>query len=86
MLLGEPFSIFSAGYDEEARYFEDTVRRAKQQELLQRSHKLVHGAFDEQLAHLQRRALSSVVLQLSQPEAHQSFAASAARSAPLNYK
>jgi hypothetical protein len=41
----------------------------------------MRGAFAEQLAHLQERALSTVVSQLSQPKAHHSFADSAARCA-----
>jgi hypothetical protein len=73
-----------AGYDEEARYFEDTVRHAKQEELVKRAQHLVRGAFNEQLSHLQRKALDAVVADLAKQEAQQSFAASAARCAAVS--
>ena len=38
-----------AGYDEEARYFEAGVRRAKREELVARARGLVRGAYDAQL-------------------------------------
>lgn len=44
-----------AGYDEEARYFEAGVRRAKREELVARARGLVRSAFDAQLLHLRAR-------------------------------
>ncbi|CAL8460688.1 g219 [Coccomyxa elongata] len=68
-----------SGYDEEARYFEDTVRRAKEKELVARSQQLVAPAFADQLGLLQQAALSRVVTALAQPEAQHDFAACASR-------
>lgn len=77
-----------AGYDEEARYFEDTVRRAKEKELVARSQQLVAPAFADQLGLLQQAALSRVVTALAQPEAQHDFAACASRcrSPPNSYR
>ena len=71
-----------AGYDEEARYFEDTVRHAKEKELVAQSQALVAPAFSDQLALLQQAALSRIASALSQPEAQHDFAACASRSPP----
>lgn len=66
-----------AGYDEEARYFEDSVRRAKEGELVMRSQRLVAAAFADQLGLLRQAALARMVAALAQPEAQLDFAASA---------
>jgi len=71
-----------AGYDEEARYFEDTVRRAKQEELVARAQQMVAPAFAQQLGHLRDAALARVVAALAQPKSAQpSFVACASRCA-----
>ncbi len=70
-----------AGYDEEARYFEETVRRAKEEELIVRSQRLVAAAFADQLGLLRQAALARTVAALAQPDAQHEFAACASRCA-----
>ena len=75
--------LAGAGYDEEARYFEDTVRRAKEEELIVRSQRLVSAAFADQLGLLRQAALARTVAALAQPDAQHDFAACASRCAAI---
>lgn len=72
-----------AGYDEEARYFEEGVRLAKGQELRAQALAMLKPAFLAQLGFLRDQALEQVAAALSQPDVVDTFAASAARSALL---
>lgn len=61
MTSGFPY----AGYDEEARYFEAGVRRAKREELVARARDLVRGAFDAQLRHLRAALHDRAALEIA---------------------
>ena len=68
------------GYDEEARYFEDGVRRAKAGELSQRAQALIRGAHDGQMGHLRAAVLARLAASLDGRQAGaETFAACAAR-------
>ena len=68
-----------AGYEQEARYFEDGVRHAKQAELVERAQALLHGAFSQQLVHLQRSTVQHLNADMISRDLSETFAASAAR-------
>lgn len=48
-----------AGYDEEARYFEAGVRKAKKQDLVVALHNTAKPSFQQQLAHLHAGVLET---------------------------
>lgn len=68
-----------AGYEQEARYFEEGVRHVKQSELVERAQVLLHGAFLQQLLHLRRSTLQQLNADLLSRDPGHTFAASAAR-------
>lgn len=68
-----------AGYEQEARYFEDGVRHAKQAELVERAQALLHGAFSQQLVHLKRSTVQHLNADMISRDLSETFAASAAR-------
>ncbi|KAK9834006.1 hypothetical protein WJX81_002422 [Elliptochloris bilobata] len=68
------------GYDEEARYFEAGVRRAKRDELVARARGMVRGAFDAQRAHLRARLREHAAQEISACATREGgFAAAASR-------
>jgi hypothetical protein len=69
----------SAGYEQEARYFEEGVRHAKQVELAERAEQLLHGAYVQQLAHLCNSTLRHLNAVMLDRDPNETFAASAAR-------
>ena len=68
-----------AGYEQEARYFEEGVRHAKEAELVERAQAILQGAFSQQLAHLRRRTLQHLNADMVSRDPKEPFAASAAR-------
>ena len=76
-----------AGYEQEARYFEEGVRHAKQAELAEQAQQLLHGAFARQLTHLSSSTLCHLNADMVGRDPSETFAASAARcshsSSPL---
>ena len=67
------------GYDEEARYFEDGVRRSKEAELVARAQGLIATAHAAQVAHLHALVLQQLAGSLAQRPPDEGFAACAAR-------
>ena len=70
-----------AGYDEEARYFEDGVRRSREAELAARAQALIATAHAAQVAHLRAQVLQRLAAALAQRAPGEGFAACAARCA-----
>ena len=68
-----------AGYEQEARYFEEGVRHAKQAELAEQAQQLLHGAFARQLTHLSSSTLCHLNADMVGRDPSESFTASAAR-------
>ena len=68
-----------AGYEQEARYFEDSVRHTKQCELAERAQLLLHSAFSQQLGHLRQSTLRNLNADMISRDPQQSFSAAAAR-------
>ena len=69
----------SAGYEQEARYFEEGVRHAKQAELAEQVQQLLHSAFAQQLTHLRSSTLRHLNADMVGRDPSETFAASAAR-------
>lgn len=68
-----------AGYEQEARYFEDNVRHSKQCELAERAQLLLHSAFSQQLGHLRQSTLRHLNADMVSRDSQQPFSAAAAR-------
>ena len=68
-----------AGYEQEARYFEDSVRHMKQCELAERAQLLLQSAHSQQLAHLRQKTLRNLNADMVSRDTQQSFSAAAAR-------
>ena len=68
-----------AGYEQEARYFEEGVRHAKQCELAERAQRLLHSVFSQQLGHLRQSTLHHLNADMVSRDPQQSFSAAAAR-------
>lgn len=76
--VSQPCHVY-AGYEQEARYFEEGVRHVKQDELVERAQALLHGAFSQQLVHLRRNILQQLDADMVSRDPSETFAASAAR-------
>ena len=63
---------FTAGYDEEAQYFEAGVRQGKRQELLSRASAALKPGFDSQIELLQQRCLTVAKEAMAQAESDSS--------------
>ena len=68
-----------AGYEQEARYFEDSVRHTKQSELAERAQLLLHSAYTQQLGHLRQNTMRHLNADMVGRDPQQSFSAAAAR-------
>lgn len=67
-----PHNSISAGYDEEAQYFEAGVRKGKRQELLSRASSALKTSFDSQIELLQQRCLAIAKEAMAQTESDSS--------------
>ena len=72
-------TALDAGYEQEARYFEDNVRHTKQSELAERAQLLLHSAYTQQLGHLRQNTLRHLNADMVGRDLQQSFSAAAAR-------
>ena len=72
-------TAMGAGYEQEARYFEDSVRHTKQSELAERAQQLLHSAYTQQLGHLRQNTMRHLNADMVGRVPQQSFSAAAAR-------